>query len=119
MTMPTAIQSGFSKYATFSGRARRSEFWYFALFYFLVMIVAAIINVLLGGKVTFLIFIALLAFLLPSIALGVRRMHDLDKSGWWIFIPFVPLVGGIIYLIWVCSEGTIGPNRFGEDPATA
>ncbi len=57
-----------------------------------------------------------LATFLPSIAIGVRRLHDLDRSGWWLLLVFIPLIGAIVLLIWYCAKGTAGPNRFGPDP---
>ena len=57
-----------------------------------------------------------LANLLPGIAIGVRRLHDLDKSGWWVLIALIPLIGAIILIVWYCSKGTTGDNRFGADP---
>ncbi|MFH2067917.1 MAG: DUF805 domain-containing protein [Candidatus Omnitrophota bacterium] len=100
------------KYAVFSGRARRKEYWMFALFNFIVVFVLELIG---GGlkssmgsySVPSLIY--QLAVLLPSIAVGVRRMHDTNHNGWWIICPIVNLVFAVI-------EGTKGENRYGPDP---
>jgi len=98
------------KYATFQGRARRREYWFFILFSFLLGIGAAILDAAFfnGTKEAFSGIVRLGIFL-PSIAVTVRRMHDVDKCGWFCLIP-------IYNLILCCTEGTQGPNRFGPDP---
>lgn len=96
-----------TKYAIFSGRARRSEYWYFALFTTIISVVLMIVDSVLGGA--FLNSIYSLGVFIPSIAVGVRRMHDVNKSGWFILIPFYNL-----YLC--CIDGTSGENAYGEDP---
>jgi uncharacterized membrane protein YhaH (DUF805 family) len=103
-----AIQSGLGKYAEFDGRACRSEYWYFHLFAFLAVFVG-----LITGPVD--VLIALVLFL-PTLAVNVRRLHDINKSGWYIFIACIPLVGPVILLIWHCARGTDGDNQFGPDP---
>jgi uncharacterized membrane protein YhaH (DUF805 family) len=108
-----AISSGFSNYVNFSGRAIRSEYWYWVLFIILVEIVTTIIDTVLGAQITTSIFG--LATLLPSLGLAVRRLHDLDRSGWWIFLVLIPLIGAIVLIIWYCTKGTEGANRFGPD----
>ena len=113
------------KYAKFSGRARRKEYWMFALFNTIFVIVAMILDNILG--ITFKIggqsmgygFIYLLYTLfiiIPGLSVFVRRLHDQNKSGGWFFIAFIPLIGGIWLLVLMCLAGTAGPNRFGEDP---
>jgi uncharacterized membrane protein YhaH (DUF805 family) len=109
-----AIKSVFGKYATFNGRAVRSEYWYFALFSILANIAASIIDAA-GGSGVVSGLLALGVFL-PSLAVSVRRLHDIDRSGWFLLLLFVPLIGAIILLIWSCQRGTSGPNRFGADP---
>ncbi len=109
-----AIKSGFNNYVNFSGRASRSEYWYWILFYILVGIVASVIDAALG--IGFLGALVSLGLFLPSLAVAVRRLHDLDKSGWWFLLIFIPLVGAIILIVWFCTKGTTGPNRFGPDP---
>ncbi|HEY3115437.1 MAG TPA: DUF805 domain-containing protein [Chloroflexota bacterium] len=112
----TAIRTSFNKYATFTGRAARAEFWYFALFRLIVAIVAGILDNAIFRGASPLGAITSLALLLPSLAVSVRRLHDLDKSGWWVLIGFIPVVGWIVLLIWNVNRGTVGPNQYGEDP---
>ncbi|MDO9412703.1 MAG: DUF805 domain-containing protein [Pseudolabrys sp.] len=108
-----AIQSGFNNYATFSGRAARSEYWYWTLFNLIVSIVAGIVDIVIG--LDLLQAIVGLALLLPSLAVAARRLHDLDRTAWWLLIALT-LIGCILLLIWDCIKGTPGPNRFGPDP---
>ncbi len=96
-----------NKYAIFSGRARRQEYWYFILFSFIISIGLMIIETII--KIRMIENIYSLAVLIPSIAVGVRRMHDVNKSGWFLLIPFYNL-------ILTFTEGTIGPNQYGADP---
>lgn len=106
------------QYAVFNGRARRQEYWMFFLFNFIVSIVLGVIDgVIFGTNVLSVIYA--LGVLLPSIGVAIRRLHDTDRSGWWILIALVPLVGGIILLVFLCLEGTRGANRFGADPKGA
>ena len=94
MNFTQAISSGFSNYVNFAGRAIRSEYWYWVLFVIVVSIVASIIDAVLGTTLFNPIFS--LAVLLPSIAVGVRRLHDLDRSGWWLLLSLIPLIGAIV-----------------------
>ncbi len=147
------------RYAEFSGRSPRAEYWWFVLFSILISIPAGIVDAILGAQIVG--GLVSLALILPSLAVGVRRLHDVDRTGWWILAPLVPLlptialagvmgaggaiggllgsgsiaalgaggagmalvVGGlavaaisILLLVWYCTRGTAGPNRFGEDP---
>jgi len=113
MNFGEAISSGFSNYVNFSDRACRSEYWWWFLFVLIVQVVTNIIDAVIGIQLTTVIFS--LAVLVPGIALGVRRLHDLDRSGWWLLLGLIPLVGAIVLLIWFCTEGSEGPNRFGPD----
>lgn len=113
MNFVDSIKLGFSNYVNFTGRACRSEYWYWALFVLIGFIVAKVIDAVIGGPVVYTLFG--LAVLLPNIAIGVRRLHDLDRSGWWLLLGLIPLIGAIILLVWFCSKGTDGPNRFGQD----
>ncbi|MER7518447.1 DUF805 domain-containing protein [Streptomyces sp. NPDC126499] len=107
----------FKKYAVFSGRARRKEFWMFQLFNIIVSIVLSIIDQALGIQLLSLIYV--LAVLIPSLALSVRRLHDTGRSGWWILIGLIPLVGFIILLVFYCSEGDQAQNAHGPNPKLA
>ncbi len=117
------------KYAQFSGRARRAEYWYFALFNFIVTIVLAIpyymgIGMVQNGNgggwvLTLPYFAYCLAAIVPSLAVTVRRLHDINKSGWWIFIALVPFIGWIWLLVLTIMEGTSGENQYGPDPRGA
>jgi uncharacterized membrane protein YhaH (DUF805 family) len=109
-----AISSGFSNYVNFSDRACRSEYWFWILFVIIGDIVTLGIDAAIGVQVTSALFG--LAVLIPGIAIAVRRLHDLDRTSWWILLWFIPIVGWIILLIWFCTRGTEGPNRFGPDP---
>ena len=113
MNFTQAISSGFSNYVNFAGRAVRSEYWYWVLFVIVVSIVASIIDAVLGTTLFNPIFS--LAVLLPSIAVGVRRLHDLDRSGWWLLLGLIPLIGAIVLIVWFVGRGTPGANRFGPD----
>ena len=120
MNFGQAIKSGFTHYVTFSGRACRSEYWYWTLFVVLVTIGAAIIDRSIFDfeePTTTGVFgpLTSLIFFLPGLAVSVRRLHDLDRTGWWLLIVFT-LIGVILLLIWDCIKGTTGPNRFGPDP---
>jgi uncharacterized membrane protein YhaH (DUF805 family) len=115
-----AIKSGFSHYVTFSGRAARSEYWYWVLFGFIVAVVSAILDGVIfpysdTGPIE---VITSLALLLPGVAMSVRRLHDIDRTGWWVLITFTG-IGVILLIIWACFKGTTGSNRFGPDPLPA
>jgi len=112
----TAIRTCFSKYADFSGRARRSEFWFFMLFNVAVQIVASLIDGIILGGMGILGLVASLGLLVPALAVSVRRLHDSGRSGWWILIGLIPLVGIILLIVWYVNKGEDGPNRFGANP---
>jgi uncharacterized membrane protein YhaH (DUF805 family) len=112
-----AIVSGFSNYVSFSGRAVRSEYWYWTLFVFLCDVAALLIDTAIGVYVVS--SLVHLAVLLPSVGLFVRRLHDLDRSAWWWLIALIPIVGWIVLIIWFCTKGTLGSNRFGPDRLAA
>lgn len=90
----------------------------FILFYILIAVGLAIVESIVGSP-GFLGMLLALGLLLPSIAVAVRRLHDTERSGWWLLIGFVPLVGGIVLLVFMCLDGTSGANRFGPDPKAA
>jgi len=103
------------KYATFSGRARRKEYWMFFLFNVIIAFVLGLIdafagtNGVLGGLYT-------LAVLIPGIAVFVRRLHDTDHSAWWFLIAFIPIVGAIVLLVFMVKDSQPGKNRYGPSP---
>lgn len=119
MNFGDAIKNGFRNYVTFSGRASRSEFWYWTLFTVLASIVAGILDgALIESELGMFGPLVSLLLMLPSLAVAVRRLHDLDRTGWWVLIAFT-LIGIILLLIWDCMRGTTGSNRFGPDPVPA
>ena len=122
MNMTEAVKSVLNKYATFTGRSARSEYWWWVLFTIIVSVVLGFVEFLLFGsrmgQVGILGAIYSLATLIPSIAVGVRRLHDLAKSGWWLLIIFIPLIGVLVLLYWFVQRGTVGPNEFGNDQTT-
>lgn len=118
MNMIEATKACFSNYVTFSGRARRAEYWWFILATILVSLVLGVIDGLLGlgGEFGLLSNIWSLAVFLPSLAAGARRLHDTDRSAWWLLIMLLPLIGVIVLIVFFAQKGTDGPNRFGADP---
>ena len=114
MSFTEAISSGFRNYVNFTGRAVRSEFWFWFLFSVLASIVAGIIDyALFGVGLSPISGLVSLALFLPGLALSVRRLHDTGRSGWWILLVLIPIIGAIVLLIWFCTRGTPGPNQFG------
>lgn len=109
------------KYAVFSGRARRKEYWMFFLFNMIFAIAAMVIDNVLGiaiediGYGPIYIIYALAVFL-PSLAVSVRRLHDVGKSGWYLFILLIPIAGVLVFLIKMCTDGTPGENKYGPNP---
>ena len=125
----SAMFEPLKKYAQFSGRARRSEFWLFALFIFIVEIVYVVLLGAVGGfsstqstpnglamAVMGLFSLLFLGIIIPSLAVTFRRLHDTDRSAWWLLISFIPGIGGLVLLIFYLLPGTNGPNKFGPDP---
>lgn len=111
------------KYATFTGRAQRAEYWFFVLFYILIFIGLTLIDSVTGTLNPWYGFGLLgglfaLAMLIPSIAVGVRRLHDTGRSGWWMLIMFIPLVGAIILLVFYVLDSAPGDNAYGPNPKT-
>lgn len=113
-----------NKYAKFDGRARRAEYWYFTLFsvlaylipYFIFFLGISMESQVISGLGMLLLVLVALGLLIPSLAVCVRRLHDLNKSGWNYFIGLIPFVGGIILLVWFCTEGNRFTNNYGPDP---
>lgn len=114
----------YKRYADFSGRSQRTEYWMFMLLYLIVIVALLALSAALdglGGGTMSSIFIAplvifIIASIVPMIAVTVRRLHDQDKSGWFYLINFIPYVGGFIMLVFMCIDGTPGSNQYGPDP---
>ena len=102
-------------YANFKGRARRQEYWMFNLFHVIALMLFVFFDVVIFGDLV-LTWLYMLATLVPSIAVTIRRFHDQDKSGWFVLLGLIPAIGGLILLIFICLEGTRANNRFGQDP---
>jgi len=107
VTFQESIKTCFSKYADFNGRARRSEYWWFALFIVLASLALSIISDIVSGLFSIAVF-------LPSIAAGTRRLHDTNRSGWWQLIMLIPLIGLIVIIVFMAQEGSAESNQFGE-----
>jgi uncharacterized membrane protein YhaH (DUF805 family) len=109
------------QYAVFTGRARRTEYWMFTLFSVIIAIVLAVLDSLLGlsfmpGGTGLLGLLYSLAVLLPSLGVSIRRLHDTGRTGWWLLIGLVPLVGAIVLIVFLATAGTVGSNSYGPDP---
>ena len=118
MDIQSSTKTCFNKYATFSGRASRSEYWFFILFGVLGGIVTLIIDVMIldysiESEYTPINLIFSLILIIPSIAVACRRLHDVNKSGWWQLI-WLTIIGGILLFIWYVKEGEKKKNRFGS-----
>ena len=110
MNFSEAVQTCFSKYADFKGRASRPEYWWFILFIVVVGLLLSGVSHVLSGLFT-------LATLIPSLAAAARRLHDTNRSGWWQLICLVPLVGWIVLVVFLAQEGQAGDNAHGARPA--
>jgi uncharacterized membrane protein YhaH (DUF805 family) len=108
-------------YAGFSGRAQRSEYWFFILFYFIITVVLVLVDGAVGGLdydsgLGLFSGIFMLAMLIPSLAVSIRRLHDTDRTGWWMLINLLPLIGGLIFLVFTVMDSTPGDNQYGPSP---
>ena len=115
MTFGEAVSSGFDHYTKFSGRASRPAFWWFFLFQVLVLIGARILDAILGTG--FIYFIAALGLFLPALSVAIRRLHDTNRSGWWVLIGLIPIIGFIVLLIFYLQDSDAGDNQYGPNPA--
>jgi uncharacterized membrane protein YhaH (DUF805 family) len=123
MGFAEAVRSCLQQYVGFTGRARRSEYWWFVLFTILVSIVASVLDSILGTmddetRAGLIGAIASLALLLPSLAVAIRRLHDTSRSGWWILIGLIPFVGWIILIVFYVQDSH-GDNKYGPSPKAA
>lgn len=127
MSFTEAVRSVLSQYATFHGRARRSEYWWFFLFYIIVLFVASIIDGIFGtnwgdsfySNWGLFYSLAVLGLLLPNLGVLFRRLHDTNHSGWWVLIGLIPLVGWIVLLVFCVTDSDPGPNQYGPSPKAA
>jgi uncharacterized membrane protein YhaH (DUF805 family) len=113
-----------SSYATFSGRSRRREYWLFALFNVIVIIGLMVVDGLIGtlaadGSIGLLSGIYVLGVIIPSIAVGVRRLHDIGRSGWWLLINLIPVIGGLVIFIFSILDSQPETNKYGPSPKYA
>ena len=115
MSFGAAISSCLNQYAGFSGRARRSEYWFFVLFAFLAYLIAAVLGVAAPSVGRLLMLVVMLGLFLPGLAVSVRRLHDTGRPGWWLLINLVPF-GGIVTLVFTCLDSEPHPNRYGPSP---
>lgn len=129
MTMASAIRACLGKYASFRGRARRAEFWWFVLAFSLAQVVVMLLDITLFGETRqsdhgfsgqtdtpLLTVLFTLAMIPPYISVLVRRLHDTGRSGWWYWIILLPMIGPLVLLFFLVSRGTAGPNAYGPDP---
>ena len=108
-------------YDEFNGRARRSEYWYFVLFNLVITFVIGFTFGVIAGLLDMpalanLAYLWSLAMFIPGLAVSVRRLHDIGRSGWWLFLSLIPLVGAIILIIWYCTDSQPGANQYGSNP---
>lgn len=116
MSFGEAIRSGFEHYTKFDGRASRSAFWWWALFQFIVTFVAAVIDFAVFNNLGVFYALAVLALLLPSLSVTIRRLHDTGRTGWWVLIYLIPLIGAIVLLVFFLTDSDPGPNQYGPAP---
>ncbi len=115
MSFTEAVKSGFDNYVNFSGRASRPAYWWWFLFAILTAIVANIIDAAIGAPVVSII--VALGLFLPGLAVSVRRLHDTDRSGWWILIGLIPIIGFIVLLVFYVQKSDPVDNQYGPPPA--
>jgi len=110
--------AAFRKYAVFTGRSRRKEYWGF----FVVNLLVILLLTLAFGRggdeqsLPFPIILYFLVVLAPALGVGIRRLHDTDRTGWWMLVTFIPFIGGLVFLVFMLLPGTKGENRYGADP---
>jgi len=114
-----AVRSGFDHYTKFEGRASRSAFWWWVLFQIIVEFVAAILDYAIFSNLGVFYGLTALALLLPSFSVSIRRLHDTDRTGWWLLIYLIPVIGFIVLLVFFLTDSDTGPNRYGPGPDTA
>jgi uncharacterized membrane protein YhaH (DUF805 family) len=115
MSFSEAVKSGFDHYAKFDGRASRPAFWWWALFSLLVGIASSIVDAAIGSQI--LNIVVSLGLLLPNLSVSIRRLHDTDRTGWWILIALIPLIGLIVLLVFYLQKSDPGDNGYGSPMA--
>ena len=105
-----------SKYVEFSGRSRRKELWTFVLVNFVISIILSVLDSIMGMGIGFIGTLFSLAIILPSIAVGVRRLHDIGKEGWWLLIGLIPVIGWIVLIYFYVQDSEPGANAYGANP---
>ena len=120
MSFTDAIRSVLSQYVGFSGRARRSEYWYWTLFYIVLSVIASLLDRAVFNTNTGSVFTAIvgLGLFLPSLAVAVRRLHDTTRSGWWILLGLIPVIGAIVLIVFYVQDSH-GDNQYGPSPKGA
>ncbi len=115
MTFTEAVQSGFDHYVKFDGRASRPAYWWWFLFGILVGIAANVIGAIIDTQV--IAYLTSLALFLPGISVAIRRLHDTNRSGWWLLIILIPLIGFIVLIVFFLQDSDAGENQYGPHPA--
>ena len=122
MSFGEAIRRVFSHYADFNGRSRRSEYWYFTLMNICLSLVVAVLRRSLGPNSSLYTLISgvygvyTLGVLIPGLAVGCRRLHDIGKSGWFLLLNLIPFFGQVVLIVWLCQDSSPGSNQYGEYP---
>jgi uncharacterized membrane protein YhaH (DUF805 family) len=108
------------QYAVFSGRARRKEYWMFTLISgivsFILGVAAGILGIVIGTDLSIISWLYCLAIVLPSIGVSIRRLHDIDRSGWWLLLSLIPILGWIVLIVFAAKDSTPGKNEYGPNP---
>ncbi len=117
MNMEQAVRTVLGKYADFSGRAQRSEYWYWVLAVVIGSILTSIVDAIIGISLLNIVFT--LAIVVPSIAVGVRRLHDISKSGWFYLLFLIPIVNIVLAIVWFALEDSHPDNEYGPNPKGA
>ena len=116
MTFVEAVKSAYKNYFKFSGRARRSEYWYFMLLVIGVWMLFSFAGAINAGLLEDILLIVELSCIIPAWSLTVRRLHDIGKPGWYVFVALIPVIGGIIILKWAKEDSQVGENIYGPNP---
>jgi uncharacterized membrane protein YhaH (DUF805 family) len=122
MPFQAAVRECLTRYADFNGRARRSEYWWFVVFVAVVTTVANVVDAIIGtqfGRTGLVEVLATLALLLPSLAVGVRRLHDVGRPGWWVLLILIPVLGGLILVVAFFIRDSEPDNEYGPSPKAA